>query len=310
MKGTLIAIIVFLGVFLIASPAAYAAESTFFAPIVPTECQSCPCGYAGVLEIIRHLTNFAVSFGVIVVTIMLAWGGFMYIVSVANPENRRQANSLISGAVIGLLLVLGSWLIIDFIMRAAYSGPDGTEGKFGPWNSILAESADFCIVAKQTKPLFSGLDFSGPSTNPTDADPNTNPGDSSMPVDPKADGKFSYQGGISAQAGHAAPVLNSLLSCMAARVPANVGQISSISDSRIANGDKTFAQCNQGGCAHSAGSCHYGGNQCTGKSYAVDFGDEVNKVVLMKAARACGANFVKDEGDHVHVSVGASCSCN
>ena len=45
--------------------------------------------------------------------------------------------------IAGLVLVLGSWLIIDFIMRAAYSGPDGTEGKFGPWNSILAESADF-----------------------------------------------------------------------------------------------------------------------------------------------------------------------
>ncbi|MEK9184429.1 MAG: D-alanyl-D-alanine carboxypeptidase family protein [Patescibacteria group bacterium] len=177
MKSTFIAVIVFLAAFVIASPTAYAAESTFFGPIVPVECQSlCPCGYAAVLEVIRHLMNFAVTFGVIVVTIMLAWGGFLYILSAAKPESRSQANSLISGAVIGLLLVLGSWLIVDFIMRTLYSGPDGTAGKFGPWNSILAEKANFCIVAQDTKPLFGTLPFSqGPSTNPTNPDPNPNP---------------------------------------------------------------------------------------------------------------------------------------
>jgi hypothetical protein len=121
--------------------------------------------------------NFAITFGVIVLTIMIAYGGLMYILSVANPENRRQANSLITGAVIGIVLVLSSWLIVDFVMRLLYSGPDGTEGKFGPWNSIIATNADWCIVAKDTKPLFDSIPFSpnqGPTTNPTLPSPNPN----------------------------------------------------------------------------------------------------------------------------------------
>lgn len=305
---------ILLGALLLPS-VSYAAESTFFGPIVPAQCHSCPCGFAGVLEIMRHLMNFAITFGVIVLTVVIAWGGFMYILSVANPENRRQANSLITGAIIGIVLVLSSWLIVDFVMRMLYSGAEGNAGKFGPWNSILAEDADWCIEPQKTSPLFGDLPFTpgqGPVVNPTDPDanPNTTPTTPSTPVDPKADNQFSYQSGISAQKSHAAPVLNSLLSCMAARVPANVGEISSISERSIANGTKSFTQCNKGGCEHSPGSCHYGGAQCIGKSYAVDFGDEKNATMLMQAARACGANYVKDEGNHVHVSIGASCGCN
>lgn len=309
-----IGITLLLGILLLPS-ISYAAESTFFGPIVPQECHSCPCGFAGVLEIMRHLMNFAVTFGVIVLTVVIAWAGLMYILSATNPESRSKANGLITGAIIGIVLVLSSWLIIDFVMRTLYSGAEGNAGKFGPWNSILAEDADWCIEPQKTNPLFDSLPFTpgkGPVVNPTnpDANPNTTPTSPSTPVDPKADNSFDYQSGISAQAGHAAPALKSLLSCMAARVPANVGQISSISDSRIASGAKTFAQCNQGGCAHTQGSCHYGGNKCTGTSYAADFGDENNATVLMQAARACGANYVKNEGDHVHVSIGAACGCN
>lgn len=166
-----------LALLLLAPQATLAAESTFFGPIVPTECQSCPCGFAGVLEIMRHLMNFAVTLGVVVLTIMIAYAGLMYILSAANPESRSKANQMVTGAVIGIILVLCSWLIIDFVMRMLYSGPDGTGGKFGPWNSILAQDADWCIVAMETQPLFNNIPFSpgtGPTPNPNN--PNPNPG--------------------------------------------------------------------------------------------------------------------------------------
>ncbi|HYF29172.1 MAG TPA: pilin [Candidatus Paceibacterota bacterium] len=160
----------------LAAPA-YAAESTFFGPIVPEECQSCPCGFAGVLEIARHLMNFAVSFGIIVLTIMLVWGGILFIASAVNPESRSKAKSLLGGAFIGMALILTSWLIVDFVMRALYSGPAGIEGKFGPWNSILAEDADWCIAAKEGKGFFEipFMPLDAPNAEPTEADPNPNP---------------------------------------------------------------------------------------------------------------------------------------
>lgn len=143
-----------------------------------------------------------------------------------------------------------------------------------------------------------------PSDNGTVIDPGW--------TDPNSDGKFEYQTeNDRAQAAHASARLNSLLSCMATKVPAGVGQISDISDQRLVPpASKTFAQCVQGGCGHAAGSCHYGGRGCTGQSYAVDFGDEQNMAVLSAAAKACGADFVNPEGNHLHLSVGKACGCN
>jgi hypothetical protein len=176
MRRLIVAIL--LGMLLLPS-VSYGAESTFFGPIVPKECHSCPCGFAGVLEIMRHLMNFAVTLGVIVLTVVIAWAGLMYILSAANPESRSKANGLITGAIIGMVLVLSSWLIVDFVMRTLYSGEAGNAGKFGPWNSILAEKASWCIKPDPDggQALFDSLPFTpgqGPVVNPTDPDPNPN----------------------------------------------------------------------------------------------------------------------------------------
>jgi hypothetical protein len=124
--------------------------------------------------------------------------------------------------------------------------------------------------------------------------------------DTPPDGSFTYQSGISVQASHASSELNTLLNCIASKVPAGVGQISSISDSHIVSGSKTWQDCWEGECSHTSGSCHYGnGNGVIGKSYAVDFGDENNAQDLMGAASVCGAGYINNEGNHIHVSAAA-----
>ena len=133
---------------------------------------------------------------------------------------------------------------------------------------------------------------------------------STPPPSSTADGGFTYNSGISAQRPHAAPSLSAMMNCMAQRVPGDVGRVSSISDSRIVNGSETFESCVGGGCAHTTNSRHYGGASCTGKSYAVDFGDEENVDVLCAAANACGVvdSCAVHNSNHVHLSLPLSCS--
>lgn len=283
----------FVALALLSIPAGAHAAS-FFGPLVPTICQACPCGFNGVLEIIRNLMNLGISLAVVVATIIIAWAGFLYIASSTNPESRSKANKMLLSAVIGLMIVLSAWLIVDFVMKTLYGG------QFGPWNTILTGGGDDCIKAKTVKPLFDGSIVTIPGSGG---------GGTSVP-DPNADGTFVYDAGVYAQRGDSSGPLNTLLNCMAQRLPPTVGRISSISDSAITKGEKTFAQCAATKvCAHSANSCHYGGTRCLGKSYAVDFGDEENKTVLRAAANACGASFVLDEGNHLHVSVGPANGC-
>ncbi|MES2668716.1 MAG: pilin [Patescibacteria group bacterium] len=287
-----------------------------FGPIVPEVCRSCPCGFGGVLAIIQNMINFVIALSIIIATIIIAWAGGLYMISATNPESRSQANKMMINAVVGILIVLSAWLIVDFVMSTLYGK------QFGPWNTILmSEAGNNCVVAKPIKPLFSGNIFAIPGQGTGGAgtgDGGGFTGDvTSEPVEGN-DGQFDYDPGIRAQTGHASTKLAIFLSCVSQRVPANVGRIASISDSDIVGG-KTFDQCSAGGCNHSARSCHYGGaGSCNGSSYAVDFGDggndsasaRANNAHLESASRACGADYLLNEGDHLHVSVGRACGCN
>ena len=159
---------------------AFASNVTFFGPLVPEACHSCPCGFAGVMQIIANSMNLAISISLIIGTLIIAAGGFMYIMSAANPESRSTANKMLMNAVIGLLIVLSAWLIVDFVMKSLYGG------QFGPWNEIL-RGGEECIVAREMKPLFSGdiitQVIDGVTATPGQGDTGTGGGGSNCGVD-------------------------------------------------------------------------------------------------------------------------------
>lgn len=133
------------------------------------------------------------------------------------------------------------------------------------------------------------------------------------PTTTAPDGQFTYDPGIQAQLSDVSPQLRQFLDCMAQKVPGNVGRISSISDS--AGIQTCSTNYSKPPCAHAANSCHYGGSNCKGKSYAVDFGDEENSQILASAAKQCNSQayvIEKEGGTHTHISIGAAnnCGCN
>lgn len=123
--------------------------------LVPEACRDCPCGFAGVMGTAQNFVNMGISIGILFSVIIIAWAGLLYISTPTNPEARSQANKMLINAAIGLLIVLTAWLMVDFVMKALYSGPDGTKGAFGPWNTILT-GGDMCVTAFEVQPLFSG----------------------------------------------------------------------------------------------------------------------------------------------------------
>ncbi len=121
-------------------------------------------------------------------------------------------------------------------------------------------------------------------------------------------GSWRFQTRIEEQIGDASPSLTTLLSCMRQEIPnKSIGQISSISDSgHIGKLDDCNGSTPSGNCQHGRNSCHYGGGNGANKSMAVDFGDQGNKVEIMRAARKCDSGaYIIDEGNHIHVSTGA-----
>ncbi|MFZ5559196.1 MAG: pilin [Patescibacteria group bacterium] len=112
----------------------------------------------------------------------------------------------------------------------------------------------------------------------------------------------------SGQKGDVSPQLASFLNCMYRRIP-NL-QITSISSNILCNNPS----CDISGydCGHTANSCHFGGTNCTGYSYAVDFATNVPCSIIKSNALACNSSaWVNWENNHTHVSINnTACGCN
>ena len=112
-----------------------------------------PLGFAGVLQLIQNVMNAAISFGVVISVLVIAFAGILGILTPTNPENHSQAKKVLTNAVIGLLIILSAWLIVDFVMKMLYN-PDAPG--LGPWNKILS-GGDICIVKDEDQQaLFDG----------------------------------------------------------------------------------------------------------------------------------------------------------
>ncbi|MES2225179.1 MAG: pilin [Patescibacteria group bacterium] len=124
-----------------------------FDPIIPKD-GSCTCpgsapSWGCVLQVLQNVINVAIGVGIIICVLWLAWAGALFMMSGANPGLREQGKTRIANGVIGLLVILSAWLVVDFVMKTLYDPNTAFSGKnFGPWNSILASKGnDFCIVA-------------------------------------------------------------------------------------------------------------------------------------------------------------------
>ena len=73
----------------------------------------------------------------VVAGLIFAYAGLKLVTSGGNPEAKNTAKSMFVNVIVGYLLVLSSWLIIDTLMRMLANQAEFTEnGVFGPWNRI------------------------------------------------------------------------------------------------------------------------------------------------------------------------------
>jgi len=217
---------------------------------------------------------------------MITIGGIMYAGSAGNTSASGKAKEIITDALIGILAAMVSYLILYVI------NPDLTK------INITFTTVNVDVI---TEPTDTSAESAGELSGGKIEDGK-----------PGSCGGLATQSGISSQCASASTRLSAMLTCMAGKLPKAV--ISSVTDS------KGYANCipgkySQPPCAHHKYSCHYGGKSCytSGKSYAVDLSTKsASASQLITAAKACGASYTVNEGNHVHASVGQAegCGCN
>lgn len=123
---------IFLGAFALVTAPFFALAAPAFAAIIPEDIatggpylQACDA-----VRVFDNLLRFTVSFAVIVATLMFTYAGFLYVTASANQNNLESAKKIFGNVFLGLLFILGAWLIISLVMSVFL--PE----KAAPWNQI------------------------------------------------------------------------------------------------------------------------------------------------------------------------------
>lgn len=179
---------------LVPHAASAAGNATFFGPIIPPacHCDTAQLGYASapdwgcVLQVIQNAMNFAISLGFIIFVLVLAYAGVLFIANPANPSARETGKTVIVNALVGLLVALCSWLLVDFVMKTLYHPEASGTGvaQLGPWNAILGgNEGDYCIKP-HNPPTTAGGVSTGQGTGGTGTVTSTGSGPNCPAADP------------------------------------------------------------------------------------------------------------------------------
>lgn len=73
------------------------------------------CGFPEIMETIRNIMNFAFFLILPIAAIVFAYTGWLFLSSGGSPETASQAREILTKAVIGLVVILAAWLIVNTI---------------------------------------------------------------------------------------------------------------------------------------------------------------------------------------------------
>ena len=104
-----------------------------------------PCDFCHVISTSSNVLDFIITVAVVIVTLMILYAGMKLVTSAGNTEAKEKAKSYLTNAIIGLIIVLTSWLLIDTIMKIIVdqnvSGGDGQT--FGVWHEVDCPSQPY-----------------------------------------------------------------------------------------------------------------------------------------------------------------------
>jgi type IV secretory pathway VirB2 component (pilin) len=94
-----------------------------FFPLLVQSAGLVPCGGEGepdcnlchLLVLAQNVLNFAMEMAFLLVVVLIIYGGLRWVFSLGKEENIRAGQKLITNAIIGLIIILAAWLIVNAI---------------------------------------------------------------------------------------------------------------------------------------------------------------------------------------------------
>ncbi|MEK7146032.1 MAG: hypothetical protein AAB802_02505 [Patescibacteria group bacterium] len=82
-------------------------------------------GEGSIRDLIQTILNFALGFLGFVATIMVIYGGFLYVTSAGNDDAVGKAKNILLYSIIGIVIILISFALINTVLGAGTGSEDG-----------------------------------------------------------------------------------------------------------------------------------------------------------------------------------------
>ncbi len=124
-------------VVLIVPHMAQAGGIPFWGPIIMEEWSNCALGWGAVINVINNIISFLLTFAIVfVLPIAIAYAGFMYVINPISAEGRSDARRVMQNAVVGIVLALAAWMIVDAVMAILYNPTNWADN----WKDLIVNS--------------------------------------------------------------------------------------------------------------------------------------------------------------------------
>src|SRR3989338_699478 len=259
-------------------------------------CSGADCGSCQLVAMINLIIVWLIGILFMLFAVMMVVAGFGLVTSGGNQSALEAAKSKFTNAIIGIIIVIAAWLIVDTVMKGLVGG--GSSGAamgelvgWGPWSRVQCTAQ--AVPQAYVQP---------PGVTATTTATTTQPALCSDDAALMA----QYSG---SPVGVEHPQLRTMISCYtqdpAVSALVDRGQIYTVDRSHprcsLTNGNRAC-----GPCSHSVGSTHYGRGSGLG-AMAVDFnaigGRESELRDRLSARRAQCGGTILFEGDHTHISL-------
>ena len=90
------------------------------------------CGICDLAKLVSNLLNAAIYLAVIAAAVLFAWTGFKFVSARDNSGALTAAKKMFWNVVLGLIIILAAWLIVNTIMSFMVGG----SGNPFIWNKL------------------------------------------------------------------------------------------------------------------------------------------------------------------------------
>jgi hypothetical protein len=99
-------------------------------------CEGADCNACHFIQMFNEIIFWIIAILFLVFAVILVIAGFKLVTSGGNQTARDDAKGKLVNALIGIIIVLAAWLIIDNLVRAVLPGKEGVIEGWGVWNKV------------------------------------------------------------------------------------------------------------------------------------------------------------------------------